>query len=159
VDADALHNLYKLNDSLYRSEQPDKEAMRQLEQLGIMTVLNTRNRISDTRRIRGTSLCPVHVPINAWQMSQDDLVMAMRALHRAQKPVLVHCLHGSDRTGAIIAAYRMIDEGWSREEAISEFREARFGYHHRWFPGILELLETLDIEEVRMKVGRVPGQN
>lgn len=38
----------------------------------------------------------------------------------SEKPVLVHCIYGQDRTGLVIAAYRMIKQGWSYEDAYRE---------------------------------------
>ena len=38
----------------------------------------------------------------------------------AEKPVFVHCLHGEDRTGLVIGAYRMLVEGWSFDRACAE---------------------------------------
>jgi protein tyrosine/serine phosphatase len=38
-------------------------------------------------------------------------------------PVYVHCRRGSDRTGAVIACHRIVNEGWTAEEAIAEARK------------------------------------
>ena len=35
-------------------------------------------------------------------------------------PVLVHCHHGVDRTGYIIALHRIINEGWTVDRALRE---------------------------------------
>jgi protein-tyrosine phosphatase len=75
-------------------------------------------------------------------------------LENSKKPALVHCLHGSDRTGAVVAAYRMTYENWSKEDAIAEFKEERFGYHEKWFPTILEVLQSIDIDSLKSDVNR-----
>ena len=46
--------------------------------------------------------------------------------------VLVHCYHGSDRTGATIAMYRIIFENWSIEDAVKEMKQGGYGYHIIW---------------------------
>ena len=35
-------------------------------------------------------------------------------------PVFVHCKHGADRTGVIVACYRMRQDGWSTARAMDE---------------------------------------
>ena len=44
----------------------------------------------------------------------------------AQQPVLVHCYAGANRTGATVALYRMLDEGWSFDDALREMDVAGF---------------------------------
>lgn len=41
--------------------------------------------------------------------------------------VLVHCLHGEDRTGIVVAAYRILIQGWSVNQATAEMY--KFGFH------------------------------
>ena len=38
----------------------------------------------------------------------------------ANQPVLVHCKNGVDRTGYMVALYRIEKEGWSKERALAE---------------------------------------
>ncbi len=149
-----FRNLYKINDSVYRSEQPNKNGMCELESLGIKTILNLRNCKDDINEIKDTHLILKHIPINTWRFSYDDIVNALAVLGKSRKPILVHCLHGSDRTGAIVAAYRMTFENWSKEDAIAEFKEEKFGYHEKWFPNILDVLQSLDIEALKSDVNQ-----
>ncbi len=46
-------------------------------------------------------------------------------------PVFVHCAHGKDRTGVVVAVYRMEVEGWREPEAEAEMEA--FGFHEIWF--------------------------
>lgn len=82
-------------------------------------------------------------------MSEDDLIYALRVIKNAQKPILIHCWHGSDRTGATKAAYRIVVQGWSKDDAIAELRQPEFGHHEDWYPNIIELLKNLDVEKMR----------
>lgn len=90
--------------------------------------------------------------MSAGGASEKDVITALKMLHKAQKPALVHCWQGSDRTGLIIAGYRMVYQNWPREDAIEEFRLGGFGYHARAYPNIVKLLETMDIEAVKKAV-------
>ncbi len=84
-------------------------------------------------------------------MNYQNIVDALCAIENAEKPVLVHCLHGSDRTGGVVAAYRMID-GWTKEKALEEFQLKHFGCNSKWFPNILELLRSIDVVNLKKNV-------
>lgn len=149
VDAVNLDNLYKLNDSIYRSEQPGKDGMKELEAMGIKTIINLRNTKNNCREAKHTKLQLKSVPINTWTMDNDDIVAGLKAINTSEKPCLIHCWHGSDRTGVIIAAHRMVNQNWTKEEAIAEFKEKQYGYHEKWFPKLVNLLQDLDVEQMK----------
>ena len=107
---------------------------------------------SDTKKAHGTKLHLQHIRINTWTFSYNELLKAVHVINSAPKPVLVHCLHGSDRTGAVIAAYRILIEGWSKEEAIRELRYKAFGYHKFYFPNIVKLLSGINVERAQKQL-------
>jgi tyrosine-protein phosphatase SIW14 len=157
VELQGLSNIYKIDEHVYRSEQPDADEMIKLNAYGIKSVLNLRRVRNDHGEAKGTDLTLHHVPINTWRMSYEDLVKSMAILQSSKKPVLVHCIHGSDRTGCVIAAYRIIQYGWTKEEAIKELVEGGYGYHAKWFPNILELINSLDVEKLEHDVQIASG--
>ncbi len=124
-----------------------------LDSLGIRTIVNLRKFSNDKHEAKGTGLGLQQIKINAFDISYEDILTGTNILLKSDKPVLVHCLHGSDRTGCLVAVYRMVKCGWTREEAIKEFLDGGFGFHKGWFPGILRLLETIDIERLRKDLG------
>jgi tyrosine-protein phosphatase SIW14 len=153
INVRGFRNIYKINESLYRSEQPDKKGMKELQKIGVRTILDLRSSQNDQRVADDTKLVLEHVPINTWKISYNDILKSLRIISHSEKPVLIHCLHGSDRTGCIIAAYRMVYENWSKDEAINEFLDKDYGYHEKWFPNILALLRSLDIDLLKKDLG------
>jgi tyrosine-protein phosphatase SIW14 len=147
-------NLYKVDDNLYRCEQPSSKGFILIDSIGIKSVIDLRQRKTDNHKIKKTDLKLVNVPMNAWTISYKDIVAGIKAIKEAKKPVLIHCKHGSDRTGCIVAVYRIIMCGWTREDAIKEFRYGGFHYHEKSFPNILRLLETVDIEQLKKDIGQ-----
>jgi len=147
-----FNNLYKINDSIYRSEQPTKKGMQALQQLGIKTVLNFRNHHNDVDEAKNTTLVIVRLSQNTNKISQQFIITALKIIQHSKKPILIHCFHGSDRTGVVIAAYRMVFENWTKDEAIAELREKQFGYHETWFPHIVTVLTDLDVGYIRAEV-------
>ncbi len=145
-------NLHKVSDVLYRSAQPSAEGMKKVEALGVKTVLNLRGFHSDKGEAKGTSLELAHVRFDTWDVDEDELVEALRIVRDpARQPVLVHCKHGADRTGMIIALHRILFEGWTKAEAIDEMKNGGFGWHSVW-THIPRYIERVDVEALRKKL-------
>ena len=69
------------------------------------------------------------------------------------QPVLVHCKHGSNRTGMMIAIYRIAYGGWSKQQAIDEMIHIDYGCHPMW-QNLVRYINNLDIEDIKIQVGR-----
>lgn len=149
VDVD---NLYRVDTRLYRSAQPDEAGFEELYDLGIRYILNLRQHHDDRKRMGNLPFDYHHIRIDTTEMNYDQLVEGVAYLLQANGPVLVHCKHGSDRTGAMVAAYRIVANGWSKEQALDEFRNGGFGYHRFWFPNLTELIDSLDEDTLRRDV-------
>lgn len=103
-----LTNLYQIDSGVYRSEQPSKEGFKALEKYGIGEVLNLRNRHSDDDEAKGTSIKLHRVKTKAHSISEKQLIQALRIIKNRKASIVFHCHHGSDRTGAVCAFYRII---------------------------------------------------
>ena len=152
IDTLDFKNLYQVNDNLFRSEQPSRSGFKVLEEMGIKTILNLRRRWSNKRKAKDFDFKLIHQPIKTKQLKEDDILNALRVIQSAEQPVLVHCWHGSDRTGTIIAAYRMVIQNWTKESAIEEFKNENLGYHENWYPNLLILLKNLEIQKLQNKL-------
>ena len=151
LSVEGLPNLYKVTETLYRSAQPTAEGLRNAESLGIKTVLNLRDFHSDDSLAEGTKLTLVRVKIDTWDMSEADILAALQVILQAKDPILVHCQHGADRTGTVMAAYRMAVQGWPREAAITEMTEGGYGFHSTW-GNLITLLKNLDVDKLRAQL-------
>jgi protein tyrosine/serine phosphatase len=147
----SLGNFYQVSGEVYRSQQPDDEEFAALSAAGIRSVLSLREYHADQdKAVPGLRLYAV--PMNAGEIDDEKISKAMVALAEAPKPVLVHCWHGSDRTGVVIAMYRMVFQDWPREKAIDEFENGGFGYHKSVYPNIERYLETVDVDRFKALV-------
>ena len=145
-------NLHKVTDSLYRGAQPTEEGFKNLERLGIKTVINLRSFHADD--LRGTSLKGVRIRMEAWDPEFEEIVRAMSILSDPNgAPYFVHCQHGADRTGMVTAIYRMAVQGWSKDEAIAEMTDGGYGFHSVWIE-IPKFLRKLDVEKVKSMMRR-----
>lgn len=152
LQLNGVENLHRVSAELYRSGQPDKEGFTALEQMGIRSVLNLREYHKDTRKARHTGLHLMAYPVAAGEVTEADVENCLRLIAAAPKPVLVHCWHGSDRTGIIVAAYRIVYEGRSVEEAESEFRADTYGHHEFWYGNLVRLLRSADWQAMRQRL-------
>ncbi|MCV6631382.1 MAG: dual specificity protein phosphatase family protein [Flavobacteriaceae bacterium] len=144
-----LHNFYQIDDSIYRSAQPSKKAFGELQQKGFKTILNLRRKKDDQKKAKGTQLLLKHLRFKTKALTQQDIIDALHIIQQSPKPLLIHCWHGSDRTGVITAAYRIVFQNYSKEEAIAEMRLAHFGYHQKWYPNLIVLLQNMDVQHIR----------
>ncbi|MBP5422728.1 MAG: tyrosine-protein phosphatase [Paludibacteraceae bacterium] len=126
-------NLHKVTDHLYRSAQPTAEGMSNLAELGIKTVINLRDNHSDKDEIGELPLNARRIEIFAGNMKDEYVEEFLSIVNDTSAvPVLVHCLHGADRTGTMCAMYRILCQGWSPNDAINEMENGGYGYHSIW---------------------------
>ena len=153
VEREGVPNLHRVSESLYRSAQPSSEGMKNLERMGIKTVVNLRSLHSDRDEMRGTSLGYEHLPMEPWNPSRVQVVEFLRiATDEKKAPVLVHCQRGSDRTGALCAMYRVAVQGWTKEEALREMTQGGFGFHRIW-RNLPEWVEEQDVAALQRDAG------
>ena len=153
IPLEGVPNLNRVSDSLYRSAQPSAEGMRSLEAMGIVTIVNLRSFHSDRDQLKGTGLAYEHLYLKAWHAEEEDAVQFLRIVTSPKRaPVLVHCQHGADRTGAMCAVYRVAVQGWSKEEALKEMTEGEFGFHGIW-QDLIQWIDALDLERIKKRAG------
>ncbi len=146
-------NLHKVSDELYRSAQPSTEGMINLKAMGIETIVSLRSFHSDRIEIGNTGLAYEHIHMKAWHPEKKEAVRFLRIVtNQKSTPVLVHCQHGADRTGAVSALYRIAVQGWSTEEALKEMTQGGFGFHGIW-NNLIRWINELDIEAIKKNAG------
>ena len=151
MQLEGVPNLHRVSDTLYRGAQPSAEGMRNLEAMGIVTIVNLRSFHSDLGQIKGTGLAYERIYMKAWHPEEEDAVRFLQIVtHPKRTPVLVHCQHGADRTGAMCAIYRVAVQGWSKEEALKEMTVGGFGFHGIW-QDLIQWIYTLDFEGIKEK--------
>ena len=159
-----LPNLFRVNASLYRSAQPSREGFVLLGKQPslangdrpIGTVVSLRAFEDDAPRIPASSgLRLEQISFMTWHPENADVVKFLRiATTPALQPVLVHCKHGSDRTGTMVAIYRVAVEGWTKAQATDEMVNGGFGFHPFW-QNLLRYIDELDVDAVNAEVARL----
>src|SRR5688572_19047198 len=116
-----LPNFQRVNPSLCRGGQPTVEGAQRLHAMGIRTILNVGRSETDHEFINDLNLQYHRRGMSPWFPSDDDVIWFLtHATDPNLTPIYVHCHHGSDRTGYLIAMYRVVVEGWDKDRAIAE---------------------------------------
>jgi protein tyrosine/serine phosphatase len=153
VAVEGAPNLHRISPTLYRSEQPTALGMKNLEKLGIRTVINLRHFNDDEDEAKGTSLRTERVKILTWRIGDRHVIEVMRMLKNTENgPFLIHCQHGADRTGLMSAMYRILEEGWTAEDALKELVDGGYGYHSMW-KNIVRYVRSVDADKLRAAIG------
>jgi len=153
IELSGIPNLHKVSDDLYRGAQPSTDGMRQLEKLGIKTVINLRFILSDRNRIEGTGLDYEHINMTTWNTRTKDVLRFLQIVTDSDRtPVFIHCQHGIDRTGVLCAVYRIVVEGWNKDEAIEEMTKGSFAVRAVQ-KNLVDYVRELNVEEMKCKAG------
>lgn len=143
------YNLFQMSPTLYRSALPDRGVVPWLAKLRIVTVINFLPE-SDSSWLITPGIEQVHLPYRTNHVDDADVLRSLRAIQSAEAkgPVLMHCKHGSDRTGLMAAMYRVVVQGWSKEDALSEMTQGGFGDSTHFRDGVRYMMQA-DADKLR----------
>lgn len=123
-------NFAEVTPNLYRGAQPEQQGLKSLAKMGIKTIVDVRLTGADKEREHAKKLGMELIAL-PWHclFPKDEPVAKFLTYMRdhPDKKVFVHCRYGDDRTGMMIAAYRMAVERWTPEQARKEMNA--FGFH------------------------------
>jgi tyrosine-protein phosphatase SIW14 len=122
---DGITNFGKVNEHLYRGAQPDEAGITNLARLGVKMIINLRMPDDvwkgEEAAARASGITYTNVPMHAIGRPTDEQVSrVLSIIETSSSPVFVHCEHGCDRTGTIIACYRISHDKWPGDSALRE---------------------------------------
>jgi hypothetical protein len=127
---------------LWRGESPTRSDAQWLVAHGVGTVvsleLDVRRSFESAHPAPGVVRSVTYFRVRNFPATQvlthrhldEHVAQVLAIIQGAPKPVLISCRAGVDRTGIIAAAYRVLVQGMSREDAIREMD----GFHSPWNP-------------------------
>ena len=130
-----LPHFYQVNKSFYRGAQPTQSGIGLLGSLGVKTIINLRDvgeAIGDEEQWAAKAgLHYFNLPMKGFGQPPDTLVQKILSLidDPQNQPVFLHCRRGKDRTGTIVACYRIAHDNWTSRQATKEAR----GLKMSWF--------------------------
>jgi protein tyrosine phosphatase (PTP) superfamily phosphohydrolase (DUF442 family) len=120
---------------LYRGAQPDYKGFKALAESGVQIVVDTRGHRekSEGKEVKMLGMKYVAIPWHCPFPPDDTFAKFLKLIkENPKKKIFVHCRLGDDRTGMMIAAYRMADEGWTADEAMREMQKFGFNRAHHF---------------------------
>lgn len=147
-----IHNFRQVDSHVYRGGQPDGAGYQYLAKLGVKTVLDLREpgeRASEeAQMVSAQGMKYVNIPMSGLTPPTQDQITKILAMLEdgSTGAVFVHCMRGADRTGAVIAAYRIDHNHWTNDRALQEadadgmsfFQFPRKGFIRNFHPQVIE---------------------
>jgi tyrosine-protein phosphatase SIW14 len=119
-------NFHQVSARIYRGAQPNVLGWDSLAKLGVKTVIDLRTDTehdcaAEKRQVEAAGMRYVNVPLREVHAPSDRQISnALNLVDDSASPIFLHCRRGADRTGTVIACYRIAHDGWTNRRALQE---------------------------------------
>lgn len=130
-----LPNFHEVHPFLYRSGEPTRAGLSRLKEMGVKTLIDLRapseQKFDEKEAAAQLDMKYIRMVMTSAPPTKEQVNTLLNEIKKAQQDpssgkVLVHCAHGSDRTGCMIGIWRVSQEGWNYDEAYKEMRKYWF---------------------------------
>lgn len=138
VEDKDLPNFSQVNQNFYRGAQPTENGVKELARMGVKTIINLRGADENSEKekawAQNAGVKFVAVDLANWfKPKTSDIETIIKQIGAAEnQPVFVHCKRGADRTGTVVAIYRIAHDNWTAQKAIGEAKDYKFGWWQFW---------------------------
>ena len=127
---EGIPNFGKVDEKLFRGAAPSETGVARLAELGAKSIIDLRmpSEVRKQERVvaEANGLVYTNVALHGLGAPPDEQVKTVLGLiDTLPSPVFIHCVHGCDRTGTMVACYRISHDRWSNEAALAEAK--RYG--------------------------------
>ena len=136
-----VSNFGEVTPTLYRGAHPTEAGFERLAELGIQVVVDVRGSPNEDERkqLAKLGMQYVSIPWRCFHPQDRRIAQFLKLVQESRgKKIFVHCRLGDDRTGLMIATYRMAEQEWTAEEALKEMEAYGFNWFHHYLicPGL-----------------------
>jgi protein tyrosine/serine phosphatase len=141
-----IDNFGQVDAHLFRGAQPEPTAYAELKTLGIDTVVRFnpegQDIATEKNQVESLGMKFVSLPWSGLGEPTHEQVVSFFALLRdnPDAKIFVHCRLGADRTGVMVALYRLTFSYWTADQALAEMHE--FHYHHMLLPHLQRYVQS-----------------
>jgi tyrosine-protein phosphatase SIW14 len=124
-EAPGVPNFHQVDDHVFRGGQPRVQGFKNLSLIGVKTVIDLRSgaehRHDEESLVKIAGMHYIHVPLDGFTAPTDQQIGTVLSLldDSSGWPVFLHCRRGADRTGTVIACYRVAHDHWANEKALT----------------------------------------
>jgi protein tyrosine/serine phosphatase len=119
-------NFHIINDHLYRGAQPTASGFQALAKMGVKTVIDLRqadnDMLAEKKLVEADGMKFINIPMYGMERPHPEDVAKVLAVfnNKDAGTVFVHCKRGADRTGTVVACYRISHDHWDNAKALGE---------------------------------------
>lgn len=147
-----MDNCYYMGDGIYRGAQPTASMWEKVGKLGIRTAVNLRWLHADGENAVQQGIDYQRIQMKAWAPTDEHMVEFLRlATDSRRKPMFVYCYTGADRSALVCAVYRVVVQGWGKEDAIDEMLNS--GFHEILKDTYEKYIRDMDADALRRQAG------
>jgi tyrosine-protein phosphatase SIW14 len=135
---EGIGNFQKVNDHVYRGAQPTEHGFLNLAKLGVRTVIDLQESgdaraLGEAKSVKAAGMQYISVPMRGMETPSNASVTKVLSLleDTATGPVFVHCHRGADRTGGVIACYRIEHDHWTNDHALAEAKSLGMSWYQQ----------------------------
>ncbi len=135
--SEGLRHFIQVNDHLYRGGQPQLTGIETASKLGVRTIIDLRGagERADAEKEKAVSLGMKYysIPFHNNSAPTNEQIAEVLSLidNQSNWPVFVHCRRGKDRTGTVIACYRIAHDHWTNQQALAEAHKMGMSWTER----------------------------
>ena len=123
-----LNNFAVVDDHLLRGAQPSVQAIKTLKSLGVTVIVDLippdDQRKAEIAAAASNGILYTNIPMKAvGRPTVEQVDAALSVIANTPGRVFVHCQGGRDRTGTIVACYRLAKYRWTSERALQEAKD------------------------------------
>jgi tyrosine-protein phosphatase SIW14 len=140
-----LPNFKIVNDRILRGGQPSDDGFKKLAERGVKTVVDLRwvNEHSiphEKEIVEADGMRFISVPMKGLSApSLEQMTKVLGVLEKSDSwPVFIHCRRGADRTGTVLACYRISHDHWENQKALEEAKTYGLSVFERAMRGFIE---------------------
>ncbi|OHD71028.1 MAG: hypothetical protein A2W19_08425 [Spirochaetes bacterium RBG_16_49_21] len=153
---------------LWRGSKPDRNTAAWLINKGVSTIVNLELLHDDMdtitqETITGTGTYKIdYFRVKTWEPlyavtksnADEDVIHFLAVVSRAKQPVYVHCRAGENRTGVMVAAYKIILNGQTSKAEMAKILDEMQSYKGAWSESTTKYIKGLFLrrDEIIKKV-------
>ena len=145
-----LKNFHEFSRNIYKGAQPTAEGFKKLKKMGIKTIIDILPNHSDEKLIEGLGFSYFQIPVKLWKLEDNGVIQYLKIVTNTKNyPVFIHCDDGDEKTGLMVAVYRMYAQNWTTYDATKEFCKTE---QHKHWNEVSKCLEDIDKDKIRFAI-------